>query len=211
MDQGSAGNPSPPDMTSMAGAGVDEGTAGSAGMKPADPVCGNGMLEAGEECDDAGHAGQDGCDENCKVVCAQLGAGTLESEDHHCYNGYDQGSFKESQDACVKRGAHLATISSAAENKLAQSLVHGSKWLGGLEDVAVTAEGTGAYGWITKEPFTFTNWAPHEPNREQTRCNVGPTGRCFEHCVSINGDGTWADRPCDMVDGYVCEWEPAGQ
>ncbi len=200
---GSVGGSSPLEQ-----AGAPNGTAGKPELPK--PVCGNGVLEAGEVCDDAGHAGKDGCDANCKVVCADYGPGTLESEDHHCYNGYDQGDFEAAQQACVKKGAHLATIASAAENQIARELVNDSKWLGGYESVPLTSEGTGTYTWLTGEAFTYTNWAPREPNRREAHCGAAFNTLCFEHCIAILGDGTWADARCDMSDGYVCEWEPAG-
>lgn len=205
---GSAGSDAnPPDPSGTAG--NNDGAAGSGEPdQPPEPVCGNGTIETDEECDDAGHAGQDGCDDTCKVVCSQHGAGTLESEDHHCYNGYDQATFEGSQQACIQRGGHLATISSAEENQLARTLVNGSKWLGGYEDVAANVEGSGTYVWITDEPFTFTNWGKTEPNQMEYHCNSGPGTRCYEHCISIMGDGTWADHRCDQPDGYVCEWDP---
>ena len=201
-----AGSSNPTDTQNMAGASDAAGASGEPAQPPT-PVCGNGALEAGEECDDAAHAGQDGCDANCKVACADFGSGTVESEDHHCYNGYGDADFDGAIQACVKLGAHLATISSAAENKLARGFVNYSKWLGGREDVSATVMGTGTYAWITGESFTFSNWAAREPN--QARC-LGSFMPCYEHCISMLGDGTWADASCDLPDGYVCEWEPSG-
>jgi|GEM_PF-5347432 len=206
-DKPGAGGANEPDDQGMAGAMDAAGGSGEP-PKPPQPMCGNGILEAGEQCDDGGHAGQDGCDGACKVVCANFGADTVESEDHHCYNGYDEADFEGAVEACAKRGAHLATISSAAENKLVRSFVNNSKWLGGHEDVGASAPGAGAYAWITDEPFTFTNWSEREPNHAKVRCSGLET--CYEHCVSMMGDGTWADQSCAIADGYVCEWEPAG-
>lgn len=58
---------------------------GDPGFDPPTPVCGNGYLEDGEECDDANNAGGDGCDAECRVPCgieAQLVAlaPSIESE-----------------------------------------------------------------------------------------------------------------------------------
>lgn len=206
---GNAGEPATPgDSTGMAGA--SDGAAGS-GEPPAkpDPVCGNGVIEGDEQCDDAGKQGQDGCDANCKVVCSQHGPGTLESPDHHCYNGYDAAAYEGAIQACEQRGAHLATIASAEENAIARKLVNNSKWIGGYEDVAANVQGTGDYAWITQEPFDYTNWGPKEPNRLTYHCEGGGfNANCYEHCIALMGDGTWADHRCDMSDGYVCEWDP---
>jgi len=204
----SGGTANPPDPGGTAG--TADGGSSNPDPMPMDPVCGNGILEQGEQCDDAGHAGHDGCDANCKVVCSEHAQGALESEDHHCYFGYDQLDFAMAQADCVKRGAHLATIANATENQLVLKFINNSKWIGGLEDVAPTQPGTGAYAWITNEPFAYTNWAPQEPNRLDTHCGGSFNQHCYEHCIAILGDGSWADRRCDMPDGYVCEWEPAG-
>lgn len=197
----SAGSSSVPDGA----AGANDGGSGS--TEPS-PVCGNGKLEPGEQCDDEGHAGQDGCNADCKVVCNDFGEGAKASSDHHCYNGYDSASFEGSQQACIARGGHLATISSEAENEIARSFVKNSKWIGGFEDVGATSEGAGDYEWLSGEPFTFENWDQGEPDRADFFCGGGPV--CYEHCITLLGDGGWIDNRCDLVDGYVCEWEPAG-
>jgi hypothetical protein len=75
------------------------------------------------------------------------------------------------------QGAYLATISSAAENAFAFDLINRpafwydavpyrfsvGPWLGGAQ-AAGAAEPGGGWGWITGEPFSFTAWAPGEPN-----------------------------------------------
>lgn len=53
--------------------GLTDPTTGAAststGFEPPTPVCGNGYLEAGEECDDANLEDGDSCDHTCKIPC----------------------------------------------------------------------------------------------------------------------------------------------
>ncbi len=197
----------------MGTAGADDG-AGGGGDLPVEPECGNGKLEGDEECDDGGHVGQDGCTAECRVLCSDFGEGTVESEDHHCYNGYDEADFEGAQQDCMDRGAHLVTISSDSENDIAQTFVNNSKFIGGFEQVDLMSDASGTYQWVTGEPFTFTNWDENndEPDRNGTRCSAsGPISQqCYEHCARIIGTGLWTDQRCDLEDGYICEWEPAG-
>jgi cysteine-rich repeat protein len=197
----------------MGMAGADTGAGGAVDV-PVDPVCGNGKLEGDEECDDGGGAGKDGCTAECRVLCSDFGPGTVESEEHHCYNGYDEADFEDAVQDCLDRGGHLVTISSEPENDIVQSFVATSKFIGGFEDVDVMSEAAGTYEWVTGEPLTYQNWdeGSDQPDREGARCsNSGPINqRCYEHCAAMQGDGTWMDQRCDLEDGYVCEWEPAG-
>jgi hypothetical protein len=209
-----AGDGSPPDpgaagaVTAAGAAGADNGAGGSA--EPPEPSCGNGVIEAGEECD--GGTGHDGCDAECRVVCSAYGSGALKSDDHHCYKGYDEHDFEAAKQDCAQRGAHLATISSEAENKIVLQFVNESKFVGGFEDMPLSSQGNLSYGWITGESFKYTNWAADEPNSAVSRCTTSTIGapRCYEHCVAVIRDGTWTDQRCDRADGYVCEWEPPG-
>jgi cysteine-rich repeat protein len=52
-----------------AGSGMTE--AGAGGDAPSGPVCGNGTLEEGEECDDGNTKSGDGCTSNCRSGCEQ--------------------------------------------------------------------------------------------------------------------------------------------
>lgn len=200
------GGGEPAELPGSAGEGM--GGAATPPDPPA-PVCGNGLIEAGEECDDAGRAGMDGCDK-CKVMCAHYGAGTVKSSDNHCYRGYDEATFEGALAACEKAGAHLVTISSATENALVRELVNDSKFIGGWEELREGERGSGAYGWVTEEPFTYVNWAQGEPDMREVSCGgiIWNSQRCYEHCLVMDGKGTWNDARCDQADGYVCEWEP---
>jgi hypothetical protein len=208
---GSGGTPGP-----VGGAETDAGGASGAGGEPStppEPVCGNGVIEAGEQCD-GGASDHAGCDAECRVVCADHGDDVRESDDHHCYAGFDEAEFVEARQACADRGAHLATVSSASENELVARFVVDTKFIGGFEDVPLMSAGSGDYRWITGEPLNFTSWVDGEPDRAESRCGGSGPGpgimRCYEHCIAIQGNGRWIDQRCDGADGYVCEWEPPG-
>jgi cysteine-rich repeat protein len=191
-------------------AGAD-GDAGGPPDVPDPPSCGNGKLEGDEECDDMGEEGNDGCDANCQVDCTDFGEEAVESADHHCYNGYDEATFEAAQADCVERGAHLVTISSPEENEIAASFVNTSKFIGGFEMVELMSNRDGTYEWVTGEPFEYENWAEEQPDREGSRCSAYTGPNCYEHCAAIDDEGLWMDQRCDLEDGYVCEWEPAGE
>lgn len=188
-----------------------DGDGGSPPEPPDPPVCGNGKLEGDEECDDMGQDGEDGCTTDCQVDCGDFGEDAVESADHHCYNGYDEGTFEAAQADCVERGAHLITISSEAENELAVNFVASSKFIGGFEMIDLMSNADGIYEWVTGEPWGYENWAEDQPDRDGSRCSTFNGPNCYEHCAAIDGEGNWMDQRCDQEDGYICEWEPAGE
>ncbi len=78
------------------GGGSDSGTVDAPGAQDAPhsiidaaPMCGNGILESGETCDDGNAAGSDGCSANCQpepgYVCGNPGDPCV--IDHGCGNG----------------------------------------------------------------------------------------------------------------------------
>ena len=196
-----------------AAAGATDAGAGVGGEPTIEPaVCGNGKLEPGEQCDDGGAEGKDGCDANCRVRCEDFGAKA--SADFHCYAGYDEADFEGARAACAARGAHLVTIESESENELVRGLVRSSKWIGAFEDVPISSDQAGVHRWVTGAEVSYQKWGSGQPDRASSRCSrgglLGNASRCYEHCVFMQSDGTWADARCDEVDGYVCEWEPQG-
>ncbi len=125
----------------------------------------------------------------------------------HTYQFIDEDTtWEEARKMCIARGGHLATVTSAEEQKYLEGLfnnINGNErgpWFGAYSD--------GAYGgdkndwcWVTGEKWNYTNWADGEPsNAEGTEW--------FTHFWNdmkwndINNDDTR-----DSQKGYICEYD----
>ena len=155
-------------------------------------TCGNGTIDAGEECED-GPSVKEGRCVGCRLACPDGG----KAFGGHCYAVYK--SFKGWDDArkeCEKKKAHLVTIGSSTENEHVWLLVGKQQynptgyWLG-LSDLA--SENT--FVWVTAEDVVFTAWGANEPNDFFN-----------EDCASFGvSDGRWSDVGCGVIRGFVCE------
>ncbi|HET9626930.1 MAG TPA: Ig-like domain-containing protein, partial [Kofleriaceae bacterium] len=164
-------------------------------------VCGNGVREGREECDDGNAAAGDGCEATCKLTCGS-GTGadraTVDAASGHCFAAYDgvTHSYQAAAAMCGALGGHLPTITTIEEDDAAFAAVHAgdAPWLGG-DDLA--AEGT--FRWITGEPFAaYSHFAPGKPD------NAGEAD-----CLRYQADGAWSDAACASTTGTLCEVELA--
>jgi cysteine-rich repeat protein len=166
-------------------------------------VCGNGVREGREECDDGNSVAGDGCEASCTFTC---GAGTgaervsVDPSTGHCFAAYDgvTHSYQDAAAMCAAFGGHLPTLTTAGEDTTAFAAVHAgdSPWLGG-DDIAV--EGT--FHWTTGEPFAYSHFATGKPD------NGGSGGNA--DCLRYQADGTWTDAACASTTGTLCEVELA--
>src|SRR5437016_412417 len=83
-------------------------------------------------------------------------------------------TWQEAQAACQARGGYLATITSAAENTFVKGLFENNTsfwyvdgfnnalgpWVGGVQAPGSSEPG-GGWGWVTGEPFVYTDWSSH--------------------------------------------------
>jgi cysteine-rich repeat protein len=111
----------------------------------------------------------------------------------HAYRLFlDRTTWAEARARCARRGAHLATISDAAEHGFLSSRFAGFYWLGARR------AGEGApFAWVTGEPFAYRHFVPGDPD---------VAGEAA--CLTMGADRTWRDRACDGAQGlfaYVCE------
>jgi hypothetical protein len=123
-------------------------------------------------------------------------------------------TWEQARIASTAAGGYLATITSDAENRFVYALVDASRywrpnnngqlgpWLGGYRQ----AVGSTTFLWVTSEPFSFTNWAPGQPDNARTEDKLQffvPTG--------ASRAPTWNDLPNnyspDNPLAYVIEWD----
>lgn len=140
-------------------------------------------------------------EENELNTCSLCGA--------HCYNNniymlFDiDTTWFEAKQKCEDLGGHLVTVTNQEEHNFVKSIIkaqhdsgstYKSYWCG-------AKKASGNWGWVTAEPFTFTAWAPEEPNNEGKN----------EYYVEIWLSGFWNDTnsngPNDRPVGFICEWE----
>jgi len=98
----------------------------------------------------------------------------------------------------VGPGVHLAVSTSPEENAVIASLLAGVNdvWLGGTDSMVEMT-----WVWVTGESMVgYTGWRMGEPN------DGGDGG---EDCMimELDNGGTWDDRPCGALYGYICERE----
>ncbi len=105
--------------------------------------------------------------------------------------------------------AHLATIKDSTENAIVSRIVDimadftgcWGAWIGGYD----LSDAHNRFEWTTPELFTYTNWAPGEPN------NAGGKEVVME--MSAYTGGLWNDVPLDATFGnrgpWVEEYEPS--
>ena len=182
------------------GAGADAGGAGGApsgtttGMGGA--VCGNGVIEADEECDDRNHDDGDACEE-CVVPCA--GTNTAKSADGHCFLFVDGnpelGQWGKADNDCTTRfGGYgrVATIRSDAQRFAAGSLTGEDVWLGGQR-----VDEMSPWTWVTGESWDYEVWQGGMP---------GPGG-----CLVLSGAADqFKAADCLFYKAWLCELTPVG-
>lgn len=123
-----------------------------------------------------------------------------DSQDHHYQIFHETLSWQEAKQKCEAMGGHLAVITSAEEQQVIENLnvQQENLWIGASRDES------GAWAWVTGEPWSYTNWNEGEPNNSS---NVAPN----ETCAAVWPKG-WNDLANDNLyeqSGYICEWDGA--
>jgi Lectin C-type domain len=111
----------------------------------------------------------------------------------HCYFTFAQPvTWYVARDQCQQLGAHLATITSDAEQAFVASIgANTPAWLG------LSRFGAPSFNWITGEVFAYTNWQADSPHP------LPESG-----VLTLPGSGMWTDRPPTELHPALCEAEP---
>ena len=118
------------------------------------------------------------------------------------YNGHeyllfdDLLSWDNAKRQCERMGGYLVTITSQDEQNAVNKLLSGAKRRGyflGASDL----NGKSSFGWITGEPFNYTNWNPGEPSHSDG----------IEHYIELlNDEGRWNDISNSPLNrGFILE------
>jgi cysteine-rich repeat protein len=155
-------------------------------------VCGNDMVEPGEDCDDGNMMDGDACNS----ICLDCSGDAEVVANGHCYFRLDNFTNQAAARAdCESRDAHLVSYESAEENQIGDDLMNGgplgSYWIG-LDDFAMN----GTFAWHDGTPLGYTNWAPMEPDDPAS-----------SRCVDQSTAGLWGDEVCSNNHPRICERE----
>ena len=133
-------------------------------------------------------------EEKCVSACEPY----WEENGNHCYLwSTDKKNWTEAEDFCQRKGAHLASVTSAAINNYVLKGIDKrgmySLWIGGSD-----LEVNGVWKWTDCSVWdnsSFTFWRPGEPN-DHLRS---------QDCLSYHPeDREWDDNRCNGHFGFLC-------
>lgn len=189
---------------SLGGLGGSPPSPGGQGGEPARMVCGNGVLDDGEACDDAG--GTSKCSLECESRNCPEGCDCRVTEGQLLALCFAELNWAEAQAACEAEGLNLLLPRSQAQNDLVRAWASRAGlpdvWLGG-SDLEKEEEWTNARGevfWMgdalgEAPEGSFESWAVAQPD----------DGGAGQDCSNLWLDGRWDDLGCDSLRPFICE------
>lgn len=168
--------------------------------------CGNGTLEAGEECDDGDDDDEDGC-AGCQVLCVE--PYFQDSVSGHCYWIRNEDAiWSDARARCQlwQPGAHLAVITTSEEDDLLRARVNPEDFdlaMNGTFFGAGDLTQTNDWAWVNGEPWSYDDWSAGQPNNF-----LGGKDEDCAAYINLGGGVGWYDAPCALMLSSVCEWAP---
>ena len=159
-----------------------------------EPVCGNAIVEVGEQCDDGNRRNGDGCDNRCQWEDDEPelpnGCRLINERNRRTAICWQPRNRAAAAQHCESAGMTLVTIDDERDNAiLFQASNQTSPWIG-LSD----QRREGEWVWDSRTSG-YVNWNVGEPN------NWGNN----EDCVQITISGRWNDANCNQRLMFFCE------
>ncbi len=201
--------PLPTSSSSSSSSSSSESSASSAA-----PLCGDGTVDDGEDCDDGNTHNGDGCSNlcamethwNCGTNPGTAGPSTCYQQcsfiedapfpslnykgncDLYVPGDYLPTTWNNAQAACSGGlGGNLMSMIDANVNHRFEVLLRDTDygWMG-------LRQNAGVFTWVAGDTLDYTNWAEDEPSGT-------------DQCGVFLPDGTWADASCTIPLGFFCQ------
>jgi cysteine-rich repeat protein len=185
-------------------------------------VCGNGIIEPGEECDPGPDGAVPGCSIDCRIEC-DAGEGLpsyVDRASNHCYFQLSaEGGPFEAGSACARHRAHVVTLGSPPEGTALQKNLEVFEkvtyWLGEHAD---PPDAAGLYSAVIDEPG-FVRGDVGQQSLKKRKCqgcyapaalkDSGDGGACLTW--PLRDPTSWSATSCEDSFATLCEREPAGR
>ncbi|MCA1663179.1 MAG: C-type lectin domain-containing protein, partial [Myxococcales bacterium] len=156
--------------------------------------CGNGVVEAGEECD-----GGANCTANCYVKrpCTEPGAYSSPINGHCYFVDHNVVNQSTALSSSCPSGTHLATLADVAETEAGLAAD-----VGNVNDawIALKAASTvGQYSWQEPTSEAFNS------RRYHGFTGIEPNETTAPNCVRVVDASGWRDAPCSNTYDALCE------
>lgn len=187
-------------------------TSGSSASGGPSPICGNGIVENGELCDDGNTLEDDLCASNCQCGGdVKVGSQAFIDPDlGSCYVWFNANrAFLDAENACESHGMTLATIDGTGEMAHVQAHLNSVDfvWIGGRRFSSMSDIWT----WMSGDPWVIQPcdantagcdnnvilWMSGEPN------NATGDEDCVE--MQLKGSIGFNDASCATSRGFLCE------
>ena len=128
---------------------------------------------------------------------------SLVYKNHYYYVYNDADSWEDAEERCEELGGHLATMTTAAEDKAVYDYVvstgYDTVFFGMYLDVDQDR-----WRWVVTEGMAHTNWTEGEPD-------VGSYGDCLYGAYTTSDASKWRALDTQSTTAYICEWESLDQ
>jgi hypothetical protein len=165
------------------------------------PSCGDGVVGAGEVCDDA-RSGQY-CNASCTAFTCPASCQCFASGGRNYALCSTPAPFRDAAVDCGRHGMTLANVGGAPEDQALRSRATTASlaeyWIGGTD-----LDAQNQWMWMDTTRF-WTGTASGTALAYAHFAPAAPTGGTARDCLRVLSSGEWSDADCASALPYVCE------